>query len=61
MKRRNINKSSKRYSSRPEKLVEFEVLTVVVMKSSVFWDIPLCSLLKVNRQGNSLRQARKPT
>jgi hypothetical protein len=28
--------------------VGFEVLTTVVMKSSVFWDITLCSLLKVN-------------
>jgi hypothetical protein len=26
----------------------FEVLTVVVMKSTVFWDITPCSLLKVN-------------
>jgi hypothetical protein len=30
-------------------LVGFEVLTVVVMKSSIFWDIMLCSWLKVNR------------
>jgi hypothetical protein len=28
----------------------FEVLTVVVMKSSIFWDITPCSLLKVNRR-----------
>jgi hypothetical protein len=28
--------------------VRFEVLTAVVMKSSVFWDITPCSLLKVN-------------
>jgi hypothetical protein len=27
----------------------FEVLTAVVMKSSVFWDIMPCSLLKVNQ------------
>jgi hypothetical protein len=27
--------------------VEFEVLTAVVMKSSIFWDIMLCSPLKV--------------
>jgi hypothetical protein len=31
-------------------LVGFEVLTVVVMKSTIFWDIKLCSLLKVNRR-----------
>jgi hypothetical protein len=28
--------------------VGFEVLTAVVMKSIIFWDITLCSLLKVN-------------
>jgi hypothetical protein len=28
--------------------VGFEVLTVLVMKSSTFWDITLCSPLKVN-------------
>jgi hypothetical protein len=27
----------------------FEVLAVVVMKRTVFWDITLCSPLKVNR------------
>jgi hypothetical protein len=30
--------------------VEFKVLTAVVMKSSVFWDIMPCSPLKVNRR-----------
>jgi hypothetical protein len=29
--------------------IGFEVLTAVVMKSSVFWDITPCSSLKVNR------------
>jgi hypothetical protein len=29
--------------------VEFEILTAVVMKSSIFWDITPCSPLKVNR------------
>jgi hypothetical protein len=28
----------------------FEVLTAVVMKSSIFWDITMCSPLKVNRR-----------
>jgi hypothetical protein len=28
--------------------VGFEVLTAVVMKSTIFWDITPCSLLKVN-------------
>jgi hypothetical protein len=28
-------------------VVEFEVLTAVVMKSSVFWDITVCSPLQV--------------
>jgi hypothetical protein len=31
-----------------DSVVGFEVLTAVVMKSSVFWDITPCSLLKVN-------------
>jgi hypothetical protein len=31
-------------------LVGFEVLTAVVMKSNIFWDITPCSLLKVNRR-----------
>jgi hypothetical protein len=49
-------------------LVGFEVLTVVVMKSTVFWYITLCSMLKVNRdfggiychhvQGRRISQAR---
>jgi hypothetical protein len=30
-------------------VVETEVLTAVVMKSSIFWDITPCSPLKVNR------------
>jgi hypothetical protein len=29
--------------------VVFEVLTAVVMKGSIFWDITPCSSLKVNR------------
>jgi hypothetical protein len=31
-------------------IVRFEVLTAVVMKSSVFWDITTCSPLKVSRR-----------
>jgi hypothetical protein len=30
--------------------VRFEILTAVVIKSSIFWDISSCSLLKVNRR-----------
>jgi hypothetical protein len=30
--------------------VGFEVLTAVVMKSAIFWDITLCSPLSVNRR-----------
>jgi hypothetical protein len=47
---------------------DFEVITAVVMKSSVFWDIPPCSPLKVDRrfggtyrlyhQGRRMNQAR---
>jgi hypothetical protein len=33
-----------------EYYVGFEVLTVVVMKGTIFWDIMLCSALKVNRR-----------
>jgi hypothetical protein len=29
-------------------LVGFEVLTAMVMKSTIFWDITLCNPLKVN-------------
>jgi hypothetical protein len=49
-------------------VVGFEVLTPVVMKNSIFWDITPCSLLKVNRlfggiyrhhlQGRRISQAR---
>jgi hypothetical protein len=35
--------------------IGFEVLTTVVMKSSVFWDIMLYSLLKVNRRFGGTR------
>jgi hypothetical protein len=48
--------------------VGFEVLTAVVMKSSISWDITLCGILKVNRyfrrtcrlylQGQRISQAR---
>jgi hypothetical protein len=31
-------------------IVGFEVLTVVVMKNTIFWDITPCSPLKVNRR-----------
>jgi hypothetical protein len=30
--------------------VEFEVLTAVIMKGSVFWDITSCGPLKINRR-----------
>jgi hypothetical protein len=30
--------------------VGFEVLTAVIMKSTIFWDITPCSLLRVNRR-----------
>jgi hypothetical protein len=34
----------------PPTCVQFEVLTGVVMKSTIFWDITPCSPLKVNRR-----------
>jgi hypothetical protein len=39
--------------------VGFEVLTAVIMKSTIFWDITLCSPLSVNRRfgGNILRSS----
>jgi hypothetical protein len=30
--------------------IGFQVLTAVVMRGSIFWDITLCSLLKVDRR-----------
>jgi hypothetical protein len=36
--------------SEPSTSVGSEVLTAVIMKSTVFWDIMLCSPLKVNRR-----------
>jgi hypothetical protein len=38
------------FSSYQQWLWKSAVLTVVVMKSSIFWDIMSCSLLKVNRR-----------
>jgi hypothetical protein len=34
----------------PVRFVEYEVLTAVVVKSSIFWDLTSCSPLKVNRR-----------
>jgi hypothetical protein len=45
------------YDGVPSKMfyiyVGFEVMTAVVMKSYIFWDITSCSLLKVNRRNIS--------
>jgi hypothetical protein len=41
---------SGRYEEENLNFVGFEVLTAVVMKSPIFWDITLCSPLKVNRR-----------
>jgi hypothetical protein len=38
------------YNTRNLSLVRFEVLTVVVIKSTIFWDITPCSPLRVNRR-----------
>jgi hypothetical protein len=55
-------------SAKNEQKIKFDVLTAVVMKSSVFWDITPYSLLKINQhlrgicylylQGRRIRQAR---
>jgi hypothetical protein len=37
---------------------EFEVLTAVVMKSSIFWDITPFSLLKLNRRVGGMCESR---
>jgi hypothetical protein len=37
------------------KVIEFEVLTAAVTKSSIFWDITPCSPLKVNRRFGGTR------
>jgi hypothetical protein len=41
-----MHKGDKKYKH----FVEFEVLTAVVMKSTIFWDITPCSPLRVNRR-----------
>jgi hypothetical protein len=49
--RRMVDKSRSARSSDEEKqscLVGFEVLTAVVMKNTILWDITPCSPLKVN-------------
>jgi hypothetical protein len=38
--------------------VVFEVLTVVLMKSSILWDITLCSPLKVNQRFGAICRLR---
>jgi hypothetical protein len=38
----------------------FEVLTAVVMKSSIFWDITPCSLSKVNRRSGGTNRPHLP-
>jgi hypothetical protein len=50
------------------KLIEFDVLTAVVMRTPTFWVITPCSPLKLNRrfggtclQGRRVRQVRNPT
>jgi hypothetical protein len=57
-------------SMRVEENVGFEVLTAVAMKcTTIFWDIPPCSPLKVNRylggtsppsSGSKNKQSKKP-
>jgi hypothetical protein len=46
-------------------VVGFEVLTAVVMKSSIFWDITSCSPLKVNvleeHIASTFRSKKKPS
>jgi hypothetical protein len=37
------------------KNVRFKVITAVVMKSSIFWDITPCSLFKVNQRSGGTR------
>jgi hypothetical protein len=45
--------------------VEFEVLTTVVMKSSIYWDITPCSPLEANMpppsSGSKIKRNRNPT
>jgi hypothetical protein len=45
-----VHKRSLLNTSEINLIVRFEVLTAVVMKSPIFWDITPCSPLKVNRQ-----------
>jgi hypothetical protein len=49
-------KKKKRNNNNNQYCVGFEVLTAVVMKSSIFWDIMSCSPLKVTpRFGGTCR------
>jgi hypothetical protein len=45
------------YSDIATTAVGFEVLTAVDMKSFIFWDIALCSPLRVNRNFRGIRRA----
>jgi hypothetical protein len=47
---RNGQRTDIRYSKLMACCVGFEVLTAMVMKSSIFWDIMPCNSLKVNRR-----------
>jgi hypothetical protein len=46
----NLPKIHPHKHTRQKQAVGFEVLIAVVVESSVFWDIALCSLLKVNQR-----------
>jgi hypothetical protein len=46
----NAEKSTSTVCKTAVYIVGFEVLTAVVMKSFIFWDVTPCSLLKVDRR-----------
>jgi hypothetical protein len=50
--RRGSDRDSKRVST--EYKVAFEILTAVVMKSSIFWGTTPCGPLKVNRRSGNM-------
>jgi hypothetical protein len=53
---RSVGRSRRRWSNIKMNLAGFEVLTAVVMKSIIFWDITLCSPLSVDwRFGGTYR------
>jgi hypothetical protein len=46
----SLNKIKNKMKERKSINVGFEVLTAVIMKNSIFWDIIWCNPVKINRR-----------